>query len=105
MYNWNIYQTLSGIWVNLLYFHKTDVLSEIQCIIISYLTSKERKCQLLNNYRVTHTAEELAEELDEYLECKKGYKDLCIRKNETIKNLWETNCVMQPKTLLSSGKP
>lgn len=39
---------------------------------------KKRKCQLLNKYRVTHTAEQLDEYM--YLECKKGYKDLCIRK-------------------------
>lgn len=37
---------------------------------------KKRKCQLLNNYRVTHTSEQL----DEYLECTKGYKDLCVKK-------------------------
>lgn len=37
---------------------------------------KKRKCQLLNNYRVTHTAEQL----DEYLGCTKGYKDLCVKK-------------------------
>lgn len=34
-----------------------------------------------------YIVEELVEELDEYFECKKGYKDLCIRKNEIIKNL------------------
>lgn len=44
---------------------------------------KKRKCQLLNNYRVTHTSEQL----DEYLECTKGYKDLCVKKKDTIENL------------------